>query len=479
MDNKKQGAEKRLAQGAIIYMIGNFTSKILQMLILPITTAVIATSEYGYYDLIITSISLITPLVTFQLIEGMFRFSFKVDDQTKIKTISTVASFLIIGFLLMAGAVWLIYSIYPVFPYLGLIYLNFVSTIVFNFAQKLARCQQRNKQFAISGVLHTIVLLITQAIVLLVFDMGIKGLLLANCISYFVAALYLAVILNIKHWVRFRNSSLATFKDLMVYSAPLIPNSLCWWFVSSSDRYIITFFLGASANGIYSITGKFSQLITFTTNVFQLAWQESAIMEQDNTQRDKFYSSTFNAYMRILFGTYLIILPFVRLILPFMVDEAYEMGYLYFPLLMLGCIASALSQFYGSAYLVFKKTKGAFVTTLIAAVINIVVGASLIPVIGLYAPAIGTIAAFGIQWIIRIFQMKDYFRVRVDGKCLITLLIFAIIATMLYYTDSLCIHILSFTIGGVICLAFNRNLIAAVFKKIVLANIHTYKSDRR
>lgn len=45
-----EGAINRLATGTIVYMIGNMMSKILQMLILPIITAALVTSEYGYSD---------------------------------------------------------------------------------------------------------------------------------------------------------------------------------------------------------------------------------------------------------------------------------------------------------------------------------------------------------------------------------------------------------------------------------------------
>ena len=72
----KSSANSRLAKGTMVYMIGNVSSKILQMLILPIITGTLSTSEYGVYDLVITTISLISPVITCQIIEGMFRFMF-------------------------------------------------------------------------------------------------------------------------------------------------------------------------------------------------------------------------------------------------------------------------------------------------------------------------------------------------------------------------------------------------------------------
>ena len=165
-------ASKRLATGTIVYMIGNLMSKVLQMLILPIITVALKTSEYGYYDLIVTTINLVTPVVTFQMIEGMFRFMYDGTDDDKKSTVSTVTAFLLGGGVALAIIIFTGSLISDSLQYPVLIYLNYISSIIFTYMQKLARCQQKNQQFAISGVLNTIVMLATQALTLLVLNMG-------------------------------------------------------------------------------------------------------------------------------------------------------------------------------------------------------------------------------------------------------------------------------------------------------------------
>lgn len=459
-------ASKRLATGTIVYMIGNLMSKVLQMLILPIITVALKTNEYGYYDLIVTTINLVTPVVTFQMIEGMFRFMYDGTDDDKKSTVSTVTAFLIGGGVALAIIIFTGSLISDSLQYPVLIYLNYISSIIFTYMQKLARCQQKNQQFAISGVLNTIVMLATQALTLLVLNMGVDGMLIANFISYLIAALYLMFFLDIRHWLGIRYINKIAFLKLVRYSAPLIPNSICWWLVSSSDRYVITYFLGTAANGIYSIAGKFSQMITFATSVFQLAWQESAIMEENNENRDKFYSDTFNTYMKILLGGYLIILPFIKMIMPVLVSKEYQIGYLYNPILLIGAILSAFSQFYGSAYLVLKKTSGALLTTVVAAIINILIGIGLTPVLGLYAPALGTAIAFGVQWLMRMYQMRTYFKVSIELKNLFILLGCVVIETVGYYFNRNELQVLLFIFGCGVCLKINWKLVSEIVKKM-------------
>lgn len=460
-------ASKRLAKGTIVYMIGNLSSKVLQMLILPIITASLATSEYGYYDLIVTTISLVTPVVTLQMVEGMFRFMFNVSEDEQRKTVSTVTAFLVCGVVFLAGIIALLYFTLPNIQYPILLFLNYISNILFNYMQKLARCQQKGKQFAISGVVNTIVMLGCQAITLLVFKMGVDGMLIANAASYVAASLYLIMCLDIKRWFSKNAVDTGKFKDILKYSAPLVPNSIAWWFVASSDRYVITWFLGTAANGVYSIAGKFSQLLTFITTVFQLAWQESAIMEENSERRDAFYSRTFNAYMKLLLGGYVVVLPFIRIIIPVLLADSYQDGWLYNPILLIGAVFSAFSQFYGSAYLVFKKTGGAFFTTVVATTINIVIGIGLIRWIGLYAPALGTACSFLIQWIIRACQMKEYFKVKIEMNTLIVLLICGALSTMIYYFGKLPLQIVSMMVGLVVFVYINRDIILMIISKVL------------
>lgn len=459
-------ASKRLVKGTIVYMIGNLSSKLLQMLLLPIITVSLATSQYGYYDLVVTTISLFTPIITIQMIEGMFRFVFNSSDDDKKKTISTVTAFLVCGIIFLAGVMAILHFVVPAIKYTSLIFFNYVSCILFNYMQKLARCLQKNRQFAVSGVINTVVMLACQVLVLRVFMLGVDGMLIANAVSYIIASLYLSFSLNVKQWLGRTSIDKNRFKELLKYSAPLVPNSIAWWIVASSDRFIISLFMGTDSNGIYSIAGKFSQLLTFITNVFQLAWQESAIMEEKSEERNKFYTNTFNSYMKFLLGGYLVVLPFIKTIIPILLADSYQIGWLYIPILLIGAVFAAFSQFYGTAYLVFKKTGGAFSTTVIAAVINLGIGAGLINWFGLYAPAFGTAISFGVQWILRAFQMKKYFKVKIDYRALIFLLVCGVIVTYIYYIDYIHLQLICMIISFVVFIFINREIIKKILRKI-------------
>lgn len=56
---------QKLAKNSGLFMIANFGSKILTFIMVPYYTYVLTTAEYGTVDIIVATVALISPLVTF------------------------------------------------------------------------------------------------------------------------------------------------------------------------------------------------------------------------------------------------------------------------------------------------------------------------------------------------------------------------------------------------------------------------------
>ena len=68
-------------------------------------------------------------------------------------------------------------------------------------------------------------------------------------------------------------------KEMLQYSAPLVPSALSWWVMSASDRYVIRFFLGSVSNGIYSVAYKFPSILQIMFQMFNNSWTDLALSE--------------------------------------------------------------------------------------------------------------------------------------------------------------------------------------------------------
>ena len=78
MDNKQiKQNNKALLTGTIVYAIGNLGTKILTFLIVPLYTYYISTSDMGDYDLLITSVSLLAPLISLKISDATYNWMIK------------------------------------------------------------------------------------------------------------------------------------------------------------------------------------------------------------------------------------------------------------------------------------------------------------------------------------------------------------------------------------------------------------------
>ena len=74
MEENKLNINSKLLTGTIIYAIGNFGTKILSFLIVPMYTYYIASSDMGMYDLVNTTLNMLFPLLTLQIADAAYRW---------------------------------------------------------------------------------------------------------------------------------------------------------------------------------------------------------------------------------------------------------------------------------------------------------------------------------------------------------------------------------------------------------------------
>lgn len=75
--------EKKIVKNTVAYTIGNFGSKILAYIMVLVYTHYITSAELGYYDVVITTISLFQPIILMMFDDGVYRWL--VDDSQKTK----------------------------------------------------------------------------------------------------------------------------------------------------------------------------------------------------------------------------------------------------------------------------------------------------------------------------------------------------------------------------------------------------------
>jgi O-antigen/teichoic acid export membrane protein len=465
MDRKKD-----LIKNTLIIGFGKVSTQLISFLLLPLYTLFLSPGEYGTVDLITTYIALLVPAVTLQLEMASFRFlvDARQNENEKKQIISNILQVISI-ILLVCTVLFLAVNAFFHLPYANLILLNIGVTIFSNLFLQFARGVGDNKKFAIACILTGITTLLTTILFIVYAHMGAEGMLLSVALANLVCALYLFFALRMSHYIDLKTYDKKLQKKLIEYSFPLIPNGVSWWVINVSDRTIISIAIGVAANGIYAVANKYAAIFSSAFSIFSMSWTESASMHINDKDRDKFFSETINASVRF-FGSFgLVLIASIPLLFPFLVSAAYGEAYLYIPILIIAAFFNSIVVLYSAIYVAKKMTRQVANTSMVAAIINIVLTIVLMKFIGLYAAAISTAVAFLAMAIYRHYDVKKYISIRYDKQLILILIATYTGVTSSYYLNIGAVNIISFLLISIFALAINKSvirmLIAKVFRK--------------
>lgn len=415
MSDTETSKYKYLAKNTLIFSISNFGSKILTFLLVPLYTYVLSTSDYGTADAIITTSNLLVYVFTINIADAVLRFTInKKDNQGEILSYGikvTIQGTCLLGFLLLVSKViWPINWPYYCYGYLFAYFaISAVNTLLSNYLRSIDRVGS----VAIAGIISTVSMICCNVLFLVVVKIGLVGYLLSLIMGPLIAVGYQIICVKKSNTFQFRMCDKAIQKEMRSYSIPLIFNNVCWWINNSLDRYLIIWLLGTAQNGIYSVAYKIPTILSIFQSIFSQAWSLSAIKEFDSEDKDGFFSKTYEVYNTgLVFSCALLILFNVPLAKVLFVKDFFE-AWQSSSILLLASLFTALGGFLGSIFSAIKKTKVFAVSTLIAALINVILNYFFIPTMGIQGAAIATVISFFVMWLIRITLVKKEMRLSI------------------------------------------------------------------
>lgn len=433
---EKGGSAGKLLKTTSVYMIGSMLSKLLNLVMLPYISSQLDAAQYGVYDLIQTIVSVALPVFTFQAIEAAFRFVYLAKGEEKGRVITNVWLLITGGSAVFALGLWALNGAYLHLAYAKYLLIYYVFNVLINMFQRIARCYDNNKVYALSGVIQTFVMLTVQYAFLRFLSMKEDGLVYAYAISCIVACVYIECSVRSLRALRLRYISRETIMRIVRFSAPLIPNSVSWWAVSSVNRVIIVSFLGYAANGIFSMANKFASIVTMIASTFQLAWQEYGLVEKDNPRRRELFSQVFSHFLIVLSCVTAGGILLQQIFFKALIDPEYAESFLYIPIVMISVALSSMNSFYGAGYFIYERTTGAFKTTIVGAALNLALCFVTVRPLGLYGVALSGAIAYLAMWIIRCVTMRSYFRIDVRLVDVLWFVLMVGLSILVYYRNN-------------------------------------------
>jgi O-antigen/teichoic acid export membrane protein len=402
------------------YVIGASAAiALLGFVQLPILTKGLGTTLFGTWSLINATILLIVPFALLGFESAIIRFLSAEKDKGKISedflsASSTVFIFgTVLSLLLFLFSDPLASSIFKDIDSSSYIKLASI-LILFNALEGLTltffRMQRKIGLYATLNISRNALQVGLIAVAVL---MGYKlnGVIVAVIAS---GALFLAINLFIilrqtgLHVPRFSNT-----KSYLRWGVPLTPNFAILWIIQVSDRYIISYFLGVAAAGIYSAAYTMANYTAFVLSPLSIVLYPTIIKfyeEGEISETKKYLKYSLKYFMMIAIPSAFGLSIMAQPLLSILTKPEFVTGNTVVPFVALGAIAFGFYRI--CLYIIFLANKTYLTVRLLgtAAVLNIVLNIILIPPMGIVGAAVATLIAYVVLGMLTLIVSRRYLK---------------------------------------------------------------------
>lgn len=404
--------KKYLAKNMALFALNSIGTKLITFLLVPVYTKAFTTAEYGGVDLVTAIATILVPIITINIGEAVMRFSLDEHAQRdKIVSVGVVFAALSV---ILGTTVFIVLKFFPQIEVSGwIVYLYCISQGLYQTASCNLRGQEKLLQYAVANIISTLLAAILNIMFLLVFKLGVNGYFLAYIIASLISCLYCTVVGDLLAILKRFSLDKTLMKDMVKYSIVLVPNSLMWWIMNSSDHVMVTAMIGIAANGIYAISYKLPSILSALSSVFNQAWAYSAIHEDKSDDRVAFNNNMYDKLVRFLLIVTVMLMCIMKPFMRIYVNPAYYVAWMYTPYLLVGNFFLTMATFLSTFYTVNKDSRGFLFSGTAGAIINISLNALLIPIIGVHGAALATCISYICVFLYRVWDTRKYMKVEV------------------------------------------------------------------
>lgn len=458
---------KRLAKNTAIIAIGKLCTQFLNFLLLPFYTYLLSKEEYGAVNLVNTFVSLLLPVLTLHIEQGLFLFLTEArgkDEQTR--EIISVSTFFLGVVCAVSGLVCVLLRDVFANGYVIYMILNLISIACSNTLLQAARGLGDMVGYSAGSFLTGAVTIVLNIIFLGRMNQGGVGILMAAFWGNVAGIFFLSVRIRLFRLISLKKVRWQVLKEILRYSVPLVPNALACWAISASDSTIVSFFMGVGYNGILSAAHKLSSVYMVVYNVFHYSWTEAAVVNAGEEQGVQFLQKTLNSAFRFFSSMCIGMIACIPFVFSWLINSKYQDAYSLIPLFMLASLLNAITSLYGAFYIAKRMSKEIAASIIAVGVINIVLNVALISYIGLWASAVSSVVAYGILVWYRGMEIRKIFSIKIATKDIAVMLCVFCLVFILYLRNRTGTNIISLVIAVIYACTVNRDMLSELAKHL-------------
>lgn len=430
----------------MIYGVGEVLNRFMSFLLLPLFTSYLSPTDYGVASLLGLLAFLLTPVFSLGFGAAMGACYFEGNNQERKETtvwtafliLTLSATTLAVLGTLFAGQISEIAFQTPDLGYLVTIsiFSTCLAILVIPFRLYLQFEEKAKTAVALTTAL-TVVSIGLSIIMIVVLRRGIRGMIESNLITQILSVLLLLSLAARGIRIRFQ---WRLGRELLRLGMPLIPAFAFVFIIQQGNKYILQWYKGLEAVGVYTIGFNFGLFLGLIVTGFLTAWMPyfMSFLEKKDEARILF-GRILTYYVLGVGSLSLLFFIVARPVVMVMTQPAFHQAYK-----VVGLSASA--QFLTGAFSILlpsvyfaKEVKYIAFVQLIAAAISVVLNLLLIPSLGLFGAGLalmfGMLAMAGLQHVWNFKKRGTYFNVKYEWNRILWFALLYVVCMLLTLWD--------------------------------------------
>ncbi|MDZ7268857.1 MAG: oligosaccharide flippase family protein [candidate division KSB1 bacterium] len=406
------------------YSIGEILILLSTLVSFPITTRIFAVHEYGLMNLISNALLVLVACAKCGLQNSVVRYYNEYAEQQQPHSVRTFIASLLLGGLAVAAAFtvlwvvaatgfsefWFGESVLPSLLLLSsaLIFLRAGESLLLAFL----RAEQQTLLFNGYRVLAKYATLAAILTTLFFIARTLNGFYGAQVFAMSLAFLTLLALRLRRTPLHWRDFAMVVFWQALAYGFPLIGFEFFSMLLAYSDRYLIHFFLDATAVGLYSASYNLADylkdivVLPFASAIMPVYMQTWAKKGKEETR--KFLQSALRTYALfaapLIFGCAAVGNNFIRVV----ASEKFVAGSAIIPWTIVGLMINGALPILAASHYIQKKTRRLVGILTGAMLVNLLGNWLLIPRLGILGAAIAKLASYLFMAVVVTFYTKRF-----------------------------------------------------------------------
>ena len=392
---------------AIIYSIGNYSSKLISVLIFPIVVTYLGLVDTGRFDLVFSTVNVLVIIFSLQIGDAVYRWFNTKDEKEQQISFSNSVILITIMIVIVTIIYLILYFFYTdLITFLSISYFILISQIILSLYLQVIRGVGNINVYTAVGIIKSIVFSLGSLLVVVYTTSKLQNVLLMALVANIVSIVIVMSQVNSSLYFNKSCVNLSNSLKLVKYSAPLILNAFSWVSFFTINKYIILFYFGVENNGMFAIAEKVTTGIFFCGMFYYFSVQDYCLSSPNFKKEIIFFKNIM--YKVVLITSIVVFMAIVSswLVLTFYLEEFGDF-LKFFPCLAIANLFIILANYLGIPYNYMKETFSMALTSFFGAVISVLFSMTFSLVFGVFS--IGVSILIGA---IYVFIMRFRYSVR-------------------------------------------------------------------